>query len=354
MKRRAWLFAAAALLALAAWLMSRGDGKAKPAPEVKVEFPRHPKAEENARNERRRTLAPKPTKNPAEEYRPRRDPLLTALPGTKGKSALVFEAGVLRDSPLGKLWLDCMLSKHDLAEMGRLKEDYGVDVLQDIDRVAMSSERVAVISGSFSEARFDTPDRSHRAYGVKGMIYEDREGGGRPLALWDKSILIVGRKAEALEAAIDRLEDRGPPQIPPIPDWAAYGDVYGVISADDLSDMLPPSQKEIAERLRGAVDQIQIHVDASEDVGIVADVTGPSEDDVDDFGKSLGAALSMGRLKAQAEGDDKLAELMELAKVSPRDGRFSVDLALPMPLIQRQIGPCRRDRPGPADAGAKE
>ncbi|MEO7327083.1 MAG: hypothetical protein ABI193_00800 [Minicystis sp.] len=344
MKRRAWLFAALALLAVAAWLMSRGDSRARPRPEVKVEFPRHAKPEENARNNQRRTLPPKPPEKPTDEYRPRRDPVLTALPWTKGKSALVFEASALRDSPLGKLWLDCMLSKHDLAEMARFKSAYGVDVMQDIDRVAMSSERVGVVSGTFSEARFDTPERSHRAYGVKGMIYEDREGQGRPLALWDKTMLIFSPKVEAIEAAIDRLEDRGPPSTPLLPEWAAYGDVYGLISAEDLSALLPPSQKEIADRLRGAVDKIELHVDASEDVGIVADVTGPNGEEVDDFGKSLGAALSLGRLKAQSEGDDKLAQLMELAKVAPRDGRFSVDLALPMPLIQQQLGPCPRDR----------
>jgi hypothetical protein len=75
---------------------------------------------------------------------------------------------------------------------------------------------------------------------------------------------------------------------------------------------------------------------------MVADATGPTAADVNDLGKTLGAALSLGRLKAQSDGDEKLAELMELARVSPRDGRFSMELALPMPLIQRQMGPCKK------------
>ncbi len=117
-----------------------------------------------------------------------------------------------------------------------------------------------------------------------------------------------------------------------------------MVSAEELARILPDSQRDIAERFRSALENIELHIDASEDVAIVADANGPTAADVNDLGKTLGAALSLGRLKAQSDGDEKLAELMELARVSPRDGRFSLELALPMPVIQRQMGPCKRKR----------
>jgi hypothetical protein len=344
-KHRTWLFAAVVLLALAAFLMSRGDRDAQAKKPPAVAFPRKAKPEEQARNQRRRTLPPAPVKDDQEEgVRTKRDPVITALPTTPGKSALVFEASALKNSPIGELWLDCMLSQRGLSELKRFKEQYGVNPLEDVERIAFSSERVGILSGDFAGARFDTLASKQRSYGDKGTIYEPEEGQKRFFAAWGKDLVLFGRDVESLQAAIDRLEDRGKPAPPVIPDWASYGDVYGVLSAADLAEMLPKDQREIAERLKGAVDKIELHVDASDDVAMVADVTGPDGDEVKDFGKTLGTALSLGRLKAQSDGDDKLAELLDYARVAPRDGRFSVELALPMAVIQRQMGPCRRDR----------
>lgn len=349
MKRRAWLLAALVLLACAAFLMRRGESKEKPSPVAHVEFPHYARPEEHKRNQERRTLAPPPVKDDTKEgYRQKRDPVMTALPTTKGKSAMVFEAAALKDSPIGRLWLDCMLSDRDARELERFKSDYGVDMLNDVDRVAVSSEKVMILAGNFGAVHWDKTDRQKRAYGTKGTIYASNEGdiGEKAIASWGDGIQLMGDTKE-IEAAIDRLEDRTPPEPPLIPEWSAYGDAYGVLSAEDFAKMLPTSQRDIAERLKGALERIELHVDASDEVAIVADATGPTATDVDDLGKTLGAALSLGRLKAQSDGDEKLAELMELARVSPRDGRFSMELALPMPLIQREMGPCKKHK----DAG---
>ena len=349
MKRRAWLLAAVVLLACAAFLMRRGESKEKPAPVAHVEFPHYARPEEHKRNQERRTLAPPPVKDDTKEgYRQKRDPVMTALPTTKGKSAMVFETAALKDSPIGRLWLDCMLSDRDARELEQFKKDYGVDMLNDVDRVAVSSEKVMILAGNFGDVHWDKADRAKRSYGTKGTIYASHEGtiGEKAIASWGDGIQLMG-DTKQIEAAIDRLEDRTPPEPPLIPEWSAYGDAYGVLSAEDFAKMLPSSQKDIAERLKGALERIELHVDASDDVAIVADATGPTATDVDDLGKTLGAALSLGRLKAQSDGDEKLAELMELARVSPRDGRFSMELALPMPLIQREMGPCKKHK----DAG---
>lgn len=348
MKRRAWLLAALVLLACAAVLMWRGESKEKPAPAAHVEFPRFSRPEEQERNQKRRTLAPAPIKDDKQEgFRQKRDPVLTALPTTKGKSAMVFEAAALKESPIGRLWLDCLMSERDAAEMERLKQEHGIDVLHDVDRVAASSQKVVILEGNFGAVHWDDLDRTKRSYGAKGTIYPSGdERQRRAIATWGDGIQILGDEKE-IEAAIDRLEDRAPPEPPLIPEWAAYGDAYGVLSAEDFAQMLPENQRDIAERLRSALEQIELHVDASDDVAIVADATGPTANDVNDLGKTLGSALALGRLKAQSDGDEKLAELMELARVSPRNGRFSMELALPMPLIQRQMGPCKRKK----DAG---
>jgi hypothetical protein len=340
MKRRAWLLVAVVLLACAAFLMRRGESKEKPAAVAHVEFPRMARPDEHLRNQKRRTLAPAPLVDDTKEgFRAKRDPVMTALPTTKGKSAMVFEAAALKESPIGRLWIDCMLSERDAREFERLKSDFGVDLLHDVDRVAVSSQKLVVLAGNFGAAHPDKLERPAEPYGTKGTIYTHENGAS--MATWGDGLQLMGDPVE-LRAAIDRLEDRGPPEPPLIEDWSAYGDAYGVLSAEDFAKMLPASQRDIAERLRGALERIEIHVDAADDVALVADATGPTAADVDDLGKTLGSALSLGRLKAQSDGDERLADLMELARVSPRSGRFSLEMALPMPLIQREMGPCKR------------
>ncbi|WP_437751844.1 hypothetical protein [Sorangium sp. So ce1389] len=346
MRHRAWLLAAVVLLGLAAWLMSRGDSKATSPKKARVEFPRHPQLPEVERNARRLTLPPPPQTDPSVERQrqSRRDPLLTALPTGRATSAVVVEASAIKESPAGKLWLDCMLAKGEMDSFDELKDEFGIDVLEDIDRVAVASGPLVVVSGQFPSARLDSLRRNRRAHGARGTLFEEEEGRSPVVGLWGDGLLFIGQDAQAVEAAIDRLEDKVAPAPPVIPEWASYGDAYGVLSAEDIADVLEGSEPEIAERLRGAVGQVELHVDASEDVAIVADVTGPVAADVDDLGKTLGTAISLGRLKAQADGEEQLAELLDLARVSPREGRFSMDLALPLPMIEKAMGRCRERR----------
>jgi hypothetical protein len=350
MNRRTAFFAAAlALLGAAGWLMSRGDKPIKDQ-HPRVTFPHSQRDAERARNQRRLTLPPPPAASADEGPRPKRDPLLTALP-PRSKTTVVFEASALKKSPVAKLLLDCMMSKHDMDELDKLKQDFGFNPMEDIDRFALSSEHAAIVSGDFSGLRWDKMDAKGQAYGVHGMLYGGE--GQEAVAIWNKQILIWSADDGTLRQTIDRLEDRAPAGAPPIPDWAVYGDVYGMVAADDIAMMLPQGEQGLADRFRSALERVEIHVDASDDVAFTADATGPSPDDVTDLGKSLGAALSLGRLSAQAQGDDKLAELLDLARVSPREGgRFSFELALPMDVVRRQIGPCPRGREDRDEADA--
>jgi hypothetical protein len=72
-------------------------------------------------------------------------------------------------------------------------------------------------------------------------------------------------------------------------------------------------------------------------------VNGPDGERVGDLGRSLGGALSLGRLKAKAEGDKDLVELLELARVSQHDGLFTVEVALPLELLEEKLAACRKD-----------
>ncbi|MDI1481728.1 hypothetical protein [Polyangium sp. y55x31] len=358
MRRVAWLVAFAALLGLSAFLMSRGDKPKKPERVLKAEFPRFPKPWEEERNRKRRTLPPAAPKPGEEEgVQRKRDPLLVALPTEKGKSSVVFEVSALKESPIGQIWLDCMLDEQaENQRRGRgrdmFKEQFGIDLLKDVDRIAMSSSKVAILSVAEGAAKFDRSGWPKRSFGEKGAIWEDAAGRG-VFATWGDEIVLAGANVKEIEAAIERLESKSPSREQTIPEWSVYGDIFGVISPEELADMLPAEQGEIAARIRAAIDRVDLHVDTSEDVAIVADVNGSNPEEVRDLAKSMGAALSLARAGAEDEGDDRLRELLDYATIKPRDGRFTLDVALPLDVL-KEMGPCRkRDAAPPSPASSQ-
>ncbi|EYF01212.1 hypothetical protein [Chondromyces apiculatus] len=345
MKQRGWLLVFVALLAVAAFLMARSD-RPKPPPRVsKVDFPRRATPQDTERRTRRLTLPPVLDADPEKRDPTPRDPLLVALPTDPRKSAFVFEVDDLKTSPIGQIWMDCLLAREN-QRRDRLEDQLGLDFFEDVERVAFSTERVAVLGLGADTPAIAPRGMTATPHGDRGQIYtRDDEGRGPLIATWGDDMVLVSPDRASLEAALDRLGGKTPPEKPLIPSEASYGDIYGMLSPDDAADLLPPEQAELAARLREAVSKVEIHVDASEDVALVANVDGPDAESVSDLAKSLGAALAVARAASSDEGDDRLAGLLDYASVRPRDGRFSLDLALPIDVL-KTLGPCRkRDRP---------
>ena len=350
MKRKGiWLGVAVGLLALSAWLMSRGDSEKPTVRPPKVEFPHGQTQKESDRNNKRRTL-PSLDDPSKEGFHMKRDPLLVALPTDPKRSALVFELDALKESPIMKAWLDCVLEREGSAagDLQKFKDKLGVDPFEDIERVAMSSDKLMILQGNVGKATFDEESWDKRTYGEKGVIYTNPVSG-RVVGMWGSDMMLVSGdpdSADAVQDAIDRLESTNPGQRSLLADFQAYGDVYGVLSPDDLAQSMGRGQKELADKVKQLVSRVDFHMDAAEDVAMVADVRGEprdgSADDMEDLAKSFGAALAVGRIKAQEDGDDKLAQLLDFAKVKPSGGSFSVDVALPYELL-KEMGPCRKD-----------
>lgn len=361
MKRRRvlWLLAAVLLFAAAAWLMTQGEPEDKGEPPPRVEIPRHLNAKEHERMKARRTLPEKPVvylpDKPPPPERPR-DPLLAALTPRKGESTIVVEANALTNSPIGELLLACA-RREERDPIAQIKKDTGVDPLKDLDRMAMSGKTV-VLSGQFGQAKWDklAQDATSSSYGDRGTIY--RHVSPEPdvkdgyLARWGDQMLLVGESEDELKAAIDRIEGRGPPQEPALDESQTYGEVYGTVGNDLITEMLGQEQPELARQLSEAAQSVQLHVSAMGDVGMTAQIQGTDHEKVGDLAKSLGAALSLARLKAQADGDQQLSELLDYARVSPGGGSFAVELALPMAFLEKHLAFCRQPKaPAGPDAG---
>jgi hypothetical protein len=221
----------------------------------------------------------------------------------------------------------------------KFQSQLGINPFEDIERVGVSSSRLTILSMRADKLNLEALGLSKRTIGTNGAIYE-QESNRETFGVWGDSLVLVGPDVKSVEEALARIESKDP-ATPAISEWSMYGDIYGSISPEELAGMLSESESELAEKVRQAVERIDLHVDASEDVAIVADVEGPRRQDIDDLGKSFGAALALGRVRAQGEDDERLAELLEYAAVRPHENRFSVDVALPFDVL-KEMGPCRK------------
>jgi hypothetical protein len=337
-----WL-AIAALFALAAWLFSLGDAPpASLAHPVTYPHPPPPEPTGPAVRAGPSIQANMPPKAPV-----KRDPLLVALPNGASRSAMVLEANALRNSPIGELLVDC-LKLSDAGVLEKIRTQFGIDPLQDLDRLAFNQEGV-VITGQFAGLHWSDlfDGETPTSYGDQGSLYDVVDDGGVSMVAtrWGDQLFGFSSGEASARAMVDRLEGRGAAEAPILSDQQTYGDAYGVMGASMVSELLekllPPDQSALRTRLESAASSIEFHLDASHDLALTAEVQGNDPGALSDLAHSLGAAFAVWRMYAQANGQPELAALLDQADVKPGDGRFEVHLALPLSVLQARFADCR-------------
>lgn len=340
--------AALALLVLAAFLMREPATERVTARELA--FPRHPRDHEIERQMRRSTLvlpppssaaaplAPTAHEAPAEQSAPvaTQDPLHVAL--ADQDVALVLEAAAVKDSPLGRMLLACLSPRHH-EHLVELERRIGLRPLEQVDRVALGmegdeSQPVLMLHGDFtgfdpSGLELETP---LSAYGARGLA---ALGASTGFAVWGRELLIVGAP-EGVRSTLARLEGEKP-ALEQAAASEAYGDVYGTISGRAASRLIP---SELRDRLGATAERITLHVDASDDLLLVAQVYGSDAERLRDLASSVGGALALARLNAARKDEPVLFDLLEQSRVIPDHGSFQIEMALPLDTLREQLGEC--------------
>lgn len=340
-----WLFAALLLVVAGALLMGKSDPVA-PAGHRVVSFPRAPRDDEIRRmRDRRLPVSKASLPSPGAPAKPR-DPVLAALPRA-GKTALVIEANAIRHSPIGELLIQCYARAGENV-FARVRHESGIDLLTDVDRVAISEEGV-IVSGNFKKARWEAlpADSSPRSYGSEGVAYspafmestgdDQPSAPGQALGRWGDQMILVASSAGQLRSIFDRIDAKGRDEPPAISEDMTYGEIYGLLGSDALAELFPPDQAGLIDLLRQLAPQVELHVDARDDVAIFAHVRGRDRAQLRDLEKAIAGLLSAGRLKVQAGDDHGLQDLLDLARVVPRSDGFDLELALPLPFLQKQL-----------------
>lgn len=356
-----WLVVAALLLAAGAWLM-RGAEPPERAPAPPVSLPTRMTRGEKARAEARQTWVAPPSALPDAGpvvARPR-DPVLALMPPSVEHGAVVAELNAIVNSDLGGLLLDCLGG----ASGGLFDElrDAGLDPATSLDRMALVDDAL-VLTGDFRGdgwRRFVPAGATSRGHGRQGELlgWTSPDGGSTSMGVWGGQLLVLGDDEGTTRALLDRLEGTGPSTPGVLSDAMAYGEVYGVLKPAALAELLGEVDPQLGGLLRQSAEGLELHLDVTRDVGLVADVTGADASKTEELRRALGSALSLARMNAQARGEADDAALLDLAHVRSAEGgtQFRLEAGLPYEYVKQSLEACvqrrRARRTAPRDGGA--
>jgi len=269
------------------------------------------------------------------------------MPPEVKRAAVVAEFNAIVNSELGGLMTECLFGDSDFLNELR---DAGMDPTTRVDRVAMVDDSL-VVTGDFKESgwkKFLPPDAVSKGYGRQGQMIEvPREDGGvETFAVWGGQMFVAGGDEASQKAILDRLEGNGPQTKPVLDESMAYGDVYGLITSGMLADLVGKQDPRVADAIRESAQDVQLHMDVSHDGGMVADVQSGDPQKADELRRTIGSALSLARMKAQAEGKNDQADLLDLTHVGSANGSpgFRLEAGVPYEYMEKTFRQCVADR----------
>jgi len=331
------------LLAVAAGLARCGDERlGVTAPKVKpVEFPRERALREERQQRRAAATAPPSTTPPPSTPSPR-DRLTRALSSPAQGGAVVFEVNALRHSPLVDALLKCRAQQQgdEMAGLDLLKTELGIDVTEDVDRVALDAEVLAV-SGFFEKLALPPELGDGEGYGDGGRIYTmtDDKGGTAYLAKLGTDLVMTSTSEDELKAAIDRAEGRKEASGT-FPEGVVGGEVYGMVGPALLQSLVGMGGNGgQLDGLAGMLTTTKVRMAVDEAAAVSLDIGTKSPEDGAELAKALGGAVAMARSRAAADGQQELAAMLEQARVVPNDdGSIAFDLAVPGDELLKLMG----------------
>jgi hypothetical protein len=296
-----------------------------------IEFPRE-RALKEARQQRRSASQPTVATSPTPEATSR-DRLLRALSSPGKDGAVVVEVNALRHSPLVDALLKCRAAQNGSEQAGfeLLKDELGIDVTEDVDRVALDPQVLAV-SGFFENLKVPPEAGEGEGYGDAGRIFTVPGDQGKPayVAKVGTDLIMTSTNVDEIKAAVDRAEGRGEAPAT-FPEGTIGGEVYGIVGASLVRSLVALGGD--GGHLDGVLDMLttsKIRMAVDTDAALSLDIGTKSPSDGAELARALGGAVALARTRAAADGEAELAAMLEQAKIIPNDdGSIAFDVAVP-------------------------
>ncbi|MBI1944739.1 MAG: hypothetical protein HYS27_03530 [Deltaproteobacteria bacterium] len=341
----------AVLLLIAASLLSRGsadvvvasDGGVTKAPrKERVIYPRDKK--------RVRVTRQIDDTRPAEERKRALDGLQRSVLADDGKGAVFIEANAIRHSPLMEKILRC---RQDEATGGlqQMKEELGIDPLEDLDRVGFNGE-VFAASGFFQNMKVPEEVGPGESYGDKAKLWrmQGDDGGSVVFAQVDNGLLLSGADEASVKRAVDRAEGRAPSSPTP-PAGLGEAELYGTLPGAFLQELAGGTKDPTAARIAELVVSSSVRMNVGTDAALSLDVATKDEASSEELEKTINGGLALVRARAEQQGERDVAVMLDQARVERAEGGgLMLDVAVPGEFLLKTMG-CGPD--GTPLAGAK-
>lgn len=310
---------------------------------AKVVFPR-----DRRPTDRRPPAALPPGTPPPRHPEAAGDPIQRAMALPDG-GAVFVEVNAIRHSELVERLLACR--KDEATDgMRQMKEQLGIDPLEDVDRMALHKELFAV-SGYFEDLKLPPASGEPEAYGDGAQLFrvprpEDPERV-TVLGKVGDGLLVLGDDEAQVKAAIDRAEGRAASGPAPSFEASKGSEVYGHFGPALLAELLGGAGADpLVARVSEIVTDGTVRMLVDDAVSMSLDFATEDPEAGKDLAKALGGALAGVRAQAVREGREDLAALLERARVLPQeDGSFGIDLAVPGEAVLEAMGCGEGDAP---------
>ncbi len=269
----------------------------------------------------------------------KKDPLKVALSATKSKDfMIVVELAELVETEIGEMVALCFSGNDKLKN---IEEEIGVDPFESIKRIAVTDQGV-FLDGDLErmeDKMKDEGDDELEMYGENGVLLSSKKNNAS-FAVWNKNMFIYSPKKAQVTSVVDILEGKAPEGEELYEDEDAYGHIYGHIKGKLLKKLFKKGDNKIVSKVAEVVDSFKFNIEADDNVVIVAKATGKNNEELDDLALMIGSAISLYRMKSEASGDEKLAQLLSYTTIKRESGEFTVEVALPKAEVMEILSEC--------------
>ncbi len=346
-----------AVLALAllivASLLSRGSADVVAAPDGGVtKAPRKERVIYPRDKKRVRVTRQVDDPRPPDERKRALDTLQRAVLADDRNGAVFVEANAIRHSPLMEKILRCR-EDEALGGLAQMKEELGIDPLQDLDRVGFNGELFAA-SGFFQELKVPAEVGPGEAYGDGARLWQvpDDSGVTVTFAQVDGGLLLSGTDEAAIKRAIDRAEGRAQGSAAQ-PAGLGEAELYGTVPGTLLQELAGGTKDPTALRIAELVTTTALRMNVAHDAALSLDVATKDEASSEELEKAINGGLALLRARAEQQGEHDVAALLDQARVERADGGgLLLDVAVPGEFLLKSMG-CGPDGAPLPGAGKK-
>jgi len=237
----------------------------------------------------------------------------------KNKSFAIFEFEQFKESYNGERIIECAFDAKRRNEMAGSRDIIGIDLFNDIKRIAILPDKSMLIDGDFETSHFDefaeSPQIVKEKYSEDSSIYLGRKWQlqGRTMVLHKKNTLYLGASDNG-QKFLETVE--GERSVTDQWDYDESGDLYGEVTVKEFFNIFNPKNMingDVRHALVAAVDKIKFNFDLSQGGALHIDLEAKRSIMMDLFGKMIDIAFAAFKLSVTslADKDDELKNFIE-------------------------------------------